>query len=65
VEVHGRESRTVVAIGIRSVDLILEARVVGLVACLAIVAIDRSDDSWSGQSSSTIDLIVIAARMDF
>lgn len=65
MEVHGCESRAIVAIGVRSVDLIFEARVVGLVAGLAIVAIDRSDDSWPRQSSSAIDLIVVAARMDF
>ena len=46
MEVHGCESGTIVAIGVRSVDLIFEARVVGLVAGLAIVAIDRSDDAW-------------------
>lgn len=65
MEVHGGESWTIVAVGVRSVDLIFEARVIGLVAGLAIVAIDRSDYSWSRESSSAIDLIVITARMDF
>ena len=65
MEVHGRESWTIVPVGIRSVYLIFEARVIGLVAGLAIVAIDRPDDPWARQSSPAVDLIVIAAGMDF
>ena len=65
MEVHGRESWTIVPVDICSVYLIFEAGVIGLVAGLAIVAIDRSDDAWARESSPTIDLVVVAAGVDF
>lgn len=65
MEVHGGEAWTVVSVDVRSVYLILEARIVGLVAGLAVVAVYCFDDAWAGESAPAIDLVVISARMDF
>ena len=65
VEVHGCESWTIVPVGICSINLIFEAGVIGLVASLAFVAVDRSYDAWARESSPAIDLIVVAAGVDF
>lgn len=64
MEIHGCDALPVVPVYVCAVDLIFEARLIGLIAQLTVVSIDTSEYSRPRQAS-VVDLVIVATRMDF
>ena len=64
MKIHGCNSWTVASVLQITVDLIFESSFVRLITHLTIVTIYSSEDSRPRQAS-VIDLVIVAARMDF
>ena len=64
MKIHGCHSWTVASVLQITVDLIFESSFVRLITHLTIVTIYSSEDSRPRQAS-VIDLVIVAARMDF
>lgn len=64
MEIHCTKTLNIVSVFHITVNLIFETSLVRLITHLTIVPIDSPEYPWTSQAS-IVDLVVIAARMDF